>query len=198
MLSNFVVSYFCKLLVTKLPNILYQEFIFDFVKREGSWKQFVQYCQREGHYSQFLEQLSNLHSICLIPICCHAHWTLLVRRFIGNSWKIFFLDSISHGSDQRFADWKALFQDDVFFSGEWIKGKFFQQSELECGARVCLHGVCFSLSKKKYGDIINDLSLFKDLAVRSRLMVSHICKDGHWSHPKWLSRTIGNGERATD
>ena len=131
------------------------------------------------------------HSICIVPICCHSHWTLLVRRFIGHSWQIFFIDSIAQGSDHRFQEWKALFLDDDLFAGEWIKVKILQQSELECGARVCLHGVCFTLSKKKSSDIINDLSRFKDLSVRSRLMVSHICKDGFWSSQKWLSRTIG-------
>jgi hypothetical protein len=68
----------------------------------------------------------------------------------------------------------------------------FQQSKLECGARACLHGVCFALSNKKNGDIINDLSRFKDLSVRSWLMVSTICKDGFWSPQRWLRRTIGD------
>jgi len=191
MLSNFVITYFFKLLANKFKTILYQEFLFDFVKREGDWKKFVQYSRKEGNYTHFFEQLSNQTLICIVPICCHTHWTLLVRRFFGNSWKIFFLDSILQGSDQRFQDWKALFSDQDLFSGEWIKVKIFQQSELECGARVCLHGVCFTLSKKNCGDIINDLSRFKDLSTRSRLMMSHICKDGFWSYPKWLSRTIG-------
>jgi len=198
MLSNWVVSYFFKLLAHKFPNILYKEFLFDFVKREGGWKNFVQYCRREGTYTHFLEQLSNHNSICIVPICCHAHWTLIVRRFIGNAWMIFFIDSIEQGSDQRFKDWKSLFQDNDLFSGNWIKAKKFQQSELECGARVCLHGVCFTLSKKKCGDIINDLSRFKDLSTRSRLMVSHICKDGFWSYQKWLSRTIGAEDSLID
>jgi hypothetical protein len=171
MLSNFVVSYFFKIFADSFSNILFTEFLFDFVKRDGGWKYFVQSSRKEGHYTIFFEQLSHRKSICIVPICCYTHWTLLVRRFIGNSWKILFIDSISNGSDQRFRNWKALFFDEVHFSGEWIKVKFFQQSELECGARVCLHGVCFALSKKKNADIINDLSRFKDLSVRSRLMV---------------------------
>jgi len=191
MLSNFVVTYFFTLLAKKFPCILYKEFLFDFLKREGSWKQFVQYCRKEGTYKRFFEQLPKQNLICIIPICCNVHWTIIIRRFVGNSWKIYFVDSIKQGSDQRFADWNALFQDNDLFSGEWIKVKVFQQSELECGARVCLHGVCFALSKKICGDIINDLSRFKDLSTRSRLMVSHICKDGFWSSQKWLSRTIG-------
>ena len=32
----------------------------------------------------------------------------------------------------------------------------------------------------------------------SRLMLSTICKDGLWSHQKWLSQTIGNDKRVTD
>ena len=191
MLSNFVVTYFFQLLSQKFSKILYEEFLFDFVKSEGSWKQFVESKRRSNHYINFFQKLSNQKYICIVPICCHVHWSLLIRRFIGNSWKILFIDSISQGSEQRFNDWRILFQDDDLFSGEWIKVKILQQSELECGARVCLHGVCFSLSKKKYGDIINDLSRFKDLPVRSRLMVSHICKAGYWSTQKWLSRTIG-------
>mmetsp|Transcript_22535 Transcript_22535/g.32263 ORF Transcript_22535/g.32263 Transcript_22535/m.32263 type:complete len:199 (+) Transcript_22535:1-597(+) len=194
MLSNFVVTYFFKLLAQKFPSILYKEFLFDFVKREGSWKQFVQYCRREGTYNRFFEQLPNHNSICIIPICCDVHWTILIRKFIGNSWKIFFVDSIEQGSDQRFSDWQSLFQDDDLFSGIWIKVKVFQQNELECGARACLHGFCFALSNKKSGEIINDLSRFKDLSVCSRLMVSTICKEGYWSSPKWLRRTIGDEE----
>jgi hypothetical protein len=98
------------------------------------------------------------------------------------------------GSDLRFNAWKQLFSDNELFSGEWIKVKVLQQTELECGARVCVHGVCFALSTKKCTDIIKDLSRFRDLSVRSRLMVSHICIDGYWSDPKWLQRTIGNAE----
>ena len=80
--------------------------------------------------------------------------TKIYWEFMGNT----YIDSISQGSDQRFRDWHSLFQDDDLFSGIWIKVKKKQQSELECGAWVCLHGVCFALSKKKNGDIINDLS----------------------------------------
>jgi hypothetical protein len=198
MLSNFTVSYFFKLLARKFQNVIYQEFLFDFVKREGGWKPFVQHCRSTGHYSHFFETISQQNSTCIVPICCHSHWTLVVRRFIGHSWKILFIDSIAQGSDRRFQEWKALFLDDDLFVGEWIKVKIFQQSELECGARVCLHGVCFALSQKKSSDIINDLSRFKDLSVRSRLMVSHICLDGYWSHPKCLSRTIGNADMEVD
>ena len=122
----------------------------------------------------------------------------MVRRYIGNSWKILFIDSITNGSDKRFRDWQSLFSDEDLFSGEWIKVKIFPQRELECGARVCLHGVCFALSEKKSADIIGDISRFKDLSVRSRLMVSTICKDGIWSHQNWLSRTIGNEEQLLD
>ena len=194
MLSNFVVSYFFKIFAGRFGNILFTEFLFDFVKRDGGWKFFVQSSRREGHYKYFLDQLSHHKSVCIVPICCHTHWTLLVRQYIGNSWKILFIDSISNGSDKRFRDWKALFFDEDLFSGEWIKVKNFEQSELECGARVCLHGVCFGLSKKKTADIIGDLSRFKDLSVRSRLMVSAICKDGFWSPQNWLRRIIGHDE----
>jgi hypothetical protein len=66
MLSNFVVSYFFKILQSSFSNILYQEFIFDFVKREGGWKEFVQYSRQEGHSTDFLKktkrQSFNLHS----------------------------------------------------------------------------------------------------------------------------------------
>jgi hypothetical protein len=194
MLSNFVVSYFFKLPDHKFQNVLYQEFLFDFVKRDGGWRKFVQYCRRQGNYSEFLAKISQHNSICIIPICFQSHWTILIRRFIGHSWKIFFVDSIEQGSAKRFQNWKALFLDDDLFAGEWIKAKICQQTELECGARVCLHGVCFALSKKNSSDIINDLKRFKDLAVRSRMMVSHICKDGFWSPQKWLSRTIGSDD----
>ena len=65
-----------------------------------------------------------------------------------------FIDSIAQGSDRRFHAWKNLFNDDELFSGEWIKVRIFQQTELECGARVCLHGVCFALSTKKWSEQI--------------------------------------------
>jgi hypothetical protein len=190
MLSNFVVSYFFKIFAGRFDNILFTEFLFDFVKRDGGWKSFVQSSRKEGHYTNFFAQLSHHKSICIVPICCHTHWTIIIRKFIGNSWKIFFVDSIEQGSDQRFRDWQYLFQDDDLFSGTWIKVKVFQQNELECGARACLHGFCFALSNKKNGEIINDLSRFKDLSVRSRLMVSTICKEGYWISPKWLRRKV--------
>lgn len=43
-LSNFFITYFFMILAQKFKNILYQEFLFNFVKREKGWKQFVQYC----------------------------------------------------------------------------------------------------------------------------------------------------------
>ena len=192
MLSNFVVSYFFKIFAGQFENILFTEFLFDLVKRDGSWQHFVQSSQREGHYTNFLHLLSQHKSICIVLICCNTHWTILLQRYIANSCKIFFIDSISQGSEQCFRDWQSLFYDDDLFSGTWIKVKVFQQSELECGAHVCLHGVCFALSQKKPGEIINDLSRFRNLPACSRLMVSTICKDGCWSHPKWLRRTIGD------
>ena len=149
MLSNFVVSYFFKIMAREFQNILYPEFLFDLIKRDGGWKLFVENYRVAGTYSWLLETISQHNSICLVPICYHAHWTLLVRRFIRNSWKIFFINSVAQGSDKRFSDWQALFSDDDLFTGEWIKVKIFQQSELECGARVCLHGVCFALYQKK-------------------------------------------------
>ena len=191
MLSNFTVSYFFKVFANRFGNILFTEFLFDFVKRDGGWKHFVASSRRERHYTQFFEQLLQPKSICIIPICSDTHWTILVRRYIGNSWKILFIDSIINGSDKRFKDWQALFFDEDLFSGEWIKVKILPQRELECGARACVHGVCFALARKKNADIIGDLSRFKDLSVRSRLMVSTICRDGVWSHQGWLSRIIG-------
>ena len=192
MLSNFVVTYFFRLLAHKFHNIIYQEFLFDVVKAEGGWVQFMQQRRSAGNYARFFDQLADKKLICVIPICYQAHWTLLVRRYLGNSWKILYIDSLSHGSDQRFQDWKNLFLDKDTFSGEWIKVKILEQSELECGARVCLHGACFALSNKRMSEIINDLSRFKDLSVRARFLVAKICKDGFWSEQKWLHRLFGN------
>jgi hypothetical protein len=87
--------------------------------------------------------------------------------------------------------WQNLFQDDDLFSGNWIKLKIIPQTELECGARVCLHGLCFALSSRNTKDIGRQLERIKDLAVRSRLLVSHICTDGQWSNPGWLKSIIG-------
>ena len=65
MLSNFVVSYFFKIFASKFGNILFTEFLFDFVKRDGGWKSFVQSSLKEGHYINFLNQLSHHKSRCL-------------------------------------------------------------------------------------------------------------------------------------
>ena len=146
MLSNFVVYYFFQILKESFPNILFQQFLFDFVKREGGWKNFVRYSQTEGHSTEFLQQLRNRQTTCVIPVCHALHWTILIRKFVGNSWNIYFIDSLSHGSDHRMLQWRELFEDDDLFSGTWIKMGIIPQSELECGARVCLHGLCFALS----------------------------------------------------
>jgi len=191
MLSNFVVSYFFKILPCNFPSILYQEFLFDFVKREGGWKQFVQYSRSEGHSTDFLDNLKATTSICIVPICCDIHWTVLIRKFVENVWEIYYIDSISQGSDERMRQWQNLFQDDDLFSGNWIKLKIIPQTELECGARVCLHGLCFALSLLDKKDIGRQLERIKGLAVRSRLLVSPICTDGQWSNPGWLKRIIG-------
>jgi hypothetical protein len=191
MLSNFVVSYFFKILQSSFSNILYQEFLFDFVKREGGWKEFVQYSRREGHSTDFLEKLKNNRLICIVPICHDIHWTLIIRKFVENVWEIYYIDSILQGSDERMRQWQTLFQDDDLFSGNWIKFKIIPQTELECGARVCLHGLCFALSLLNKRDIGRQLERIKDLAVRSRLLVSRICTDGQWSNPGWLKSIIG-------
>ena len=191
MLSNFVVSYFFKILACNFPSILYQEFLFDFVKREGGWKEFVQYSRREGHSTDFLEKLKDNRSICIVPICHDIHWTILIRKFVENVWEIYYIDSISQGSDERMRQWQNLFQDDDLFSGNWIKLKIIPQTELECGARVCLHGLCFALSLLNKKDIGRQLERIKDLAVRSRLLVSRICTDGQWSNQGWLKSIIG-------
>jgi len=191
MLSNFVVSYFFKILACNFPSILYQEFLFDFVKREGGWKEFVQYSRREGHSTDFLEKLKDNRLICIVPICHDIHLTLIIRKFVENVWEIYYIDSISQGSDDRMRQWQNLFQDDDLFSGNWIKLKIIPQTELECGARVCLHGLCFALSSRNTKDIGRQLERIKDLAVRSRLLVSHICTDGQWSNPGWLKSIIG-------
>jgi len=191
MLSHFVVSYFFKILASNFPSILYQEFLFDFVKREGGWTQFVQYSRNEGHSTDFLDNLKATTSICIVPICCDIHWTVLIRKFVGTMWEIYYIDSMFQGSDARMRRWQALFQDDDLFSGKWIKLQIIPQTELECGARVCLHGLCYALSLLKTRDTSRQLERVKDLAARSRLLVSRICTDGNWSHPGWLKSIIG-------
>ena len=46
MLSNFAVSYFFKIFADHFGNILFTEFLFDFVKRDGGWKHFVEFSRR--------------------------------------------------------------------------------------------------------------------------------------------------------
>mmetsp|Transcript_26119 Transcript_26119/g.37467 ORF Transcript_26119/g.37467 Transcript_26119/m.37467 type:complete len:595 (+) Transcript_26119:2042-3826(+) len=190
MLLNFVVSYFFTILAQSFKTVLYTEFLFDFVKGAGSWKQFVTNCTTQGHYTTLFTALQQRHSICIVPICHQLHWTILVRKFIGNAWKIFFIDSLEHGSDQRFSQWQELFQDDELFSGVWTKVKIIKQTELECGARACLHGVCFALSPHPSAIIMNKIHRIKNLSTRSRLMVSKICTDGHWTPQGWLRQII--------
>jgi len=48
--------------------------------------------------------------------------------------------------------WHDLFVDTDLFSG-WIKLKIIPQQELECGAWVCLHGLCFALSSASAKEI---------------------------------------------
>jgi hypothetical protein len=190
MLSNFVVSYFFTILARNFNNIVYSEFLFDVVMGEGGWRSFVTKSQSEGRYATFFNALQQTHSTCIIPICHNLHWTILVRMFVGRAWIIYFIDSIQHNSDQRFQQWKAIFQDDNLFTGEWCKVKIIQQSELECGARVCLHGLCFALSTRNSAGIMSSISRISNLAARSRLMVSRICKEGKWSPQGWLNPVL--------
>jgi len=192
MLSNFVITYFFTIMARSLNNILYKEFLLDLVQRDGGWKEFVANSKIEGHYASLFDTLQNKFSICIIPICHSHHWTILIRRFIGNGWKIFFLDSLDPGSDQRFLQWKTLFQDDDLFSGEWIKVKIIKQTKLECGARACLHGLCFALSNRSSASIMNNRNRISNLAARSRSMVSKICNEGKWQHQGWLQSIIGS------
>ena len=191
MLSNFVVFYFFRILKESFPGILFQDFLFDFVKREGGWKNFVHYSQTEGHSTEFLEQLKNSQSTCIIPICHALHWTLLIRKFVVNSWNIYYIDSMSQGSDLRMRQWRELFEDDDLFTGSWVKLKIIPQSELECGARVCLHGLCFALSSHNAKEIGHRLQRLPDLAAHSRHMVSGVCRAGNWTPQGWLKPIIG-------
>jgi hypothetical protein len=96
-----------------------------------------------------------------------------------------------HGSDDRMRQWRELFDDNDLFSGTWIKVKIIPQSELECGARVCLHGLCFPLSSHNAKEIGRQLQRFPDLAARSRLLVSGVCGAGKWNPQGWLKPIIG-------
>jgi hypothetical protein len=191
MLSNFVVSYFFKIIARSFNNILYTEFLFDFVKRDGGWAHFVTQSTAAGLYTTFLEALQRPDKICIIPICDQLHWTILIQKFTGNAWRIFFADSMLAGSDHRLSQWKALFQDDTLFTGEWTKIKIIPQTELECGARVCLHGLCLALSTYNSSRIMNNITRVRNLAARSRTMVSNICNDGQWTSQAWLTSIIG-------
>ena len=190
MLSNFVITYFFTILARSHNTIVYREFLFDLVLRDGGWKQFVTSSNAEGHYTSLFAALRHKNSVCIIPICHNSHWTILIRKFVKNSWTIFFIDSIEHGSDQRFSSWKNLFYDDDLFAGQWNKVKVIQQVELECGARACLHGLCFALSNKNSANIMNNIKRISNLAVRSRSMVSSICNNGRWSPQGWLKSII--------
>mmetsp|Transcript_26122 Transcript_26122/g.37475 ORF Transcript_26122/g.37475 Transcript_26122/m.37475 type:complete len:233 (+) Transcript_26122:3661-4359(+) len=191
MLSNFIVSYFFKIIARSFKHILYTEFLFDFVKRDGGWQSFVTSSTIEGHYASLFSGLQEKTSICIIPICHQLHWTILIRRLIGNAWKIFFVDSLQQGSDHRFLQWKHLFHDDSLFSGEWVKVQTIQQTELECGARACLHGLCFALSNRNSTNIMYNIRRISNLAARARSMVFKICQDGQWSPQGWLQPIIG-------
>jgi hypothetical protein len=191
MLSNFVVSYFFKILARSFSNMLYTEFLFDLVKRDGGWQQFVSNSNTEGHYVTFFEALAQKDKICIIPICDQAHWTILIRKFTGNAWMIFFADSLISGSDQRLSRWKTLFQDNDSFSGIWTKVKIIPQTELECGARACLHGLCLAISTLNTSRVMNNIARISNLAARSRTMVANVCNGGHWQPQGWLNSIIG-------
>jgi hypothetical protein len=122
------------------------------------------------------------HYTCIVPICHQLHWTLLlIRKSAGDSWKIFFVNSMKQGTDSQFAYSKALFHTTDLFTGEWTQCKIIQQTELECGARVCLHGLCFALSNQNSSRIMNSINRISNLAACSRTMVSRICNDGQWT-----------------
>jgi hypothetical protein len=65
MLSNFVVSYFFTIIAHSFKNILYTEFLFDFVKRDSGWQSLVTSSTMEGHYVTLFtglrEKNLNLH-----------------------------------------------------------------------------------------------------------------------------------------
>ena len=110
--------------------------------------------------------------------------------FTGRAWKIFIIDLLAHDSDQRFLQWKALFQDDILLSGEWYKVKIIQQSELEWGARVCLNSLCCAVSTRNSASIISSINHISILAARSRLMVSRICNAKNLSPQQWLNPVL--------
>ena len=190
MLSNFVVSYVFSIAAKSYQNILYTDFLFELVKRDGGWTQFVNNSITEGHYAAFFEALKQTDKACIVPICHDHHWTVLIRKFNGNAWRIFFADSLSHGTDHRFSQWKALFNDDILFTGTWTKVKLTPQSELECGARACLHGICFALSHHNSSKITTNIARISNLAARSRTMVSSVCISGTWHSQGWLKSII--------
>jgi hypothetical protein len=73
----------------------------------------------------------------------------------------------------------------------WTKIKIIPQTELECGARVCLHGLCLALSTYNSSRIMNNITRVRNLAARSRTMISNICNDGQWTSQAWLTSIIG-------
>jgi len=79
------------------------------------------------------------------------------------------------GSDARMHQRRDLFKDKDLFSGTWIKLKIIPQSELECGARVCLHGLCYKACFLVYNfDSGTHRSVFPTVASLSRRINTRI------------------------
>ena len=69
----------------------------------------------------------------------------------GHKWVIYYLDSIEAGLRQRMKCYCDVLSDSSFCpihneDVEWVAAPIVLQSELECGARACLHGILFALS----------------------------------------------------
>ena len=163
-----------------------------------SWEDYVQKSARRayGNYDKLLQTLQDRQKVVIMPIGFgREHWAVLVRKFKGGHWSLWFIDSMSEGAKKRFQTVKRLYNNtpltDTLPAIQWIEAPIVEQFETECGARCCVGALMYALSEKKIRKSVDRLNKVPELNMVSRLMVADVCKKGAFTMPSWLDKVVG-------
>ena len=190
-LDDTIVNCFLTIVASQTNGILFERFLFDLIEIDKGWTNFLMQRSHGTHYAPFIDALENRTVSTIVPICRHDHWVSIVRKHDGLKWVIYYLDSIEAGSRQRMKRYSEALRDSPFCpihneDVEWVAAPIVLQSELECGARACLHGILFALSDASSDGIMKHLQQEVNLGSLSRQLVVSTCRTQSWVTPGWL------------
>ena len=196
-----VINYFFKLMMEKYPHIRAQPtYFFQQLSDATDWNAYLQnrtIGNRCRNHELFMRCLQNRESTTIVPMGANNHWTILVKRFVGDMWKLQFADSITSNNFSSFTTTKKIFLNTpVCLNDEpvaWQNIHLQPQVEYECGARMCVAAVFLSfVDNNELSQKIRCFNQIQNLSQKCRDMVKSICINKTFSIPSWLQNVVSS------